>query len=200
MSGGVSGVFSAQAILISLALHIVIVGGLYSFGTSGEKSPANDVSVVKPEIARPEVAEPEKSPVEKPKAEPSPEPKKVATESAEAKPQPEKPKVKPAAPKVNPDDKPAQIRIEPRQDDKLESDVSAKRAEAPAKKDDPPPAKDKPASGKTKVYVVKRGDTLTALAKECGLTVGELAALNGKSVKKLSNLWVGQKIKLPAAE
>ena len=195
MSGGVSGVFSAQAILISLALHIVIVGGLYSFGTSGEKPPANDVSV-----AKPEVAEPEKSPVEKPKAEPSPEPKKVATESAEAKPQPEKPKVKPAAPKVNPDDKPAQIRIEPRQDDKLESDVPAKRAEAPETKDNPAPVKARTGSGKTKVYIVKRGDTLTALAKECGLTVGELAALNGKSVKKLSNLWVGQKIKLPAAE
>jgi LysM repeat protein len=101
---------------------------------------------------------------------------------------------------VKPENGPAQIRIEPRPDDKLESDVHVKKVDTPEKKDDLAPAKNKTSGGRTKVYVVKRGDTLTALAKECGLTVQELATLNGKSVKKLSNLWVGQKIRLPAAE
>jgi LysM repeat protein len=75
-----------------------------------------------------------------------------------------------------------------------------KKVDTPEKKDDLAPAKNKTSGGRTKVYVVKRGDTLTALARECGVSVQELAALNGKSVKKFSALWVGQKIKIPAAE
>lgn len=190
MSIGSSGIFSAQAVAISLALHAVVLGGLYSLGTFGEKPPVTDAPAVKPEVA-----EPEKTPAEKTEVVP-PEPPKSKPDVPEKKEivaNPEKPKVKT-------DDKPAQIRIEPRPDDKLENDAPASKVDIPAKKDDPPPAKDKPASGKTKVYVVKRGDTLTALAKECGLTVQELAALNGKTVKKMSNLWVGQKIKLPVAD
>ena len=46
------------------------------------------------------------------------------------------------------------------------------------------------------IYTVRRGDTLTKLAEKCGMTISEIAKLNGKSVKKLSNLWVGQKIKI----
>ena len=193
MSVGASGIFSAQAVIISLALHVVVVGGLYSLGTSGEKPPAADAPVPKSEVS-----EPVKSPVEKTEAEPTEMPK----------PKPDEPEIKKSEtaialvekPKVKPENGPAQIRIEPRPDDKLESDVPVKKADAHEKNDDHAPAKNRTASGKTRVYVVKRGDTLTALAKECGLTVQELATLNGKSVKKLSNLWVGQKIKLPAVE
>ena len=50
----------------------------------------------------------------------------------------------------------------------------------------------------TVVYTVRRGDTLTKLAEKCGMSISELAKLNGKSVKRLSNLWVGQKIKIKA--
>ena len=193
MSGGGAGVFSAQAVLISLALHIVVVGGLYSFGTSGEKPPAADAPA-----ATPEVSEPVKAPVEKTEAEspkmPKPEPEEPAVKTCV-------PVVAPVEkPKVKPEGKPAQIRIEPRANDTLESDTPVKKVETPEKKDASATSKPKAGSGKTKVYVVKRGDTLTALAKECGITVQELAALNGKSVKKLSNLWVGQKIKLPVEE
>jgi LysM repeat protein len=50
----------------------------------------------------------------------------------------------------------------------------------------------------TVVYTVRRGDTLTKLAEKCGMSISELAKLNGKSVQRLSNLWVGQKIKIKA--
>lgn len=46
-------------------------------------------------------------------------------------------------------------------------------------------------------YVVKQGDNLTKIARACGATVPELAELNGKPIKRLEKLWVGQKIKLP---
>ncbi len=47
-----------------------------------------------------------------------------------------------------------------------------------------------------KFYVVQRGDTLTKIAKKYKTTPEELARVNGKSLKKLNLLWVGQKIKL----
>ena len=46
------------------------------------------------------------------------------------------------------------------------------------------------------IYTIKQGDTLTKIAKIYGLSVEEIAAANGKSVKKMNVLWVGQKIKL----
>ncbi len=51
--------------------------------------------------------------------------------------------------------------------------------------------------GEVVTYVVKQGDNLTRIARACGSTVTELAELNGKPVKRLEKLWVGQKIKLP---
>lgn len=55
------------------------------------------------------------------------------------------------------------------------------------------------AEGRLRSYTVRSGDNLTHLARNCGLTTAELAALNGTDVKKLANLKVGQVIKLPAA-
>ena len=187
MSVGASGIFSVQAVIISLALHVVVVGGLYSLGTSGEKPPAADAPASQPEAFKPVNEQ-----VEMPEVK-AQEPAK----QNENVPKIEKSGPKREMPKVKPDDNPAQIRIEPRADDKIGSDTSVEQVEAPVKKEDSSPAKTNTGSGRVKLYVVKRGDTLTALAKECGLTVQELATLNGKSVKKLSNLWVGQKIKLP---
>ncbi len=46
------------------------------------------------------------------------------------------------------------------------------------------------------VHVVRAGDTLTKIAKKHGTTPEELARINGKPVKKLNLLRVGQKIKL----
>ncbi|MHA1569147.1 MAG: LysM peptidoglycan-binding domain-containing protein, partial [Alphaproteobacteria bacterium] len=46
-------------------------------------------------------------------------------------------------------------------------------------------------------YTVKRGDTLSAIAKRYGVTVNELAAANG--IARNSTLQVGQKLKIPSA-
>ena len=54
------------------------------------------------------------------------------------------------------------------------------------------------ASGETEIYVVKSGDTLTAIANRTGTTLADLAKLNKSTVKKLAKLWVGQKIRVPA--
>ena len=47
-----------------------------------------------------------------------------------------------------------------------------------------------------KIYVVKSGDNLSKIAKLDDSTLAELAELNGKSIKELSKLMVGQKIKV----
>jgi LysM repeat protein len=191
MSVGGSGVFSVQAVLISLALHIVVVGGLYSFGTSGEKPSAVDAPVSKSEVTETETSPVEKTEAERPET-PKPKPDAPEIKKIEIEPKPEKPKDETGGGSV-------QIRIEPRADDKPDGGVPVKNVETPERNGNPAPADGK-AGDRTKVYVVKRGDTLTALARECGVSVQELAALNGKSVKKFSALWVGQKIKIPAAE
>lgn len=46
-------------------------------------------------------------------------------------------------------------------------------------------------------YVVAKGDMLIRIAQDHGCSLQELAKLNGTTVKKLSNLRVGQKIKVP---
>ena len=58
------------------------------------------------------------------------------------------------------------------------------------------PEKDAPKTA-VETYVVKKGDMLTHIAQDCNTTIQELAKLNGTTVKKLSNLRVGQKIKIP---
>ncbi len=49
-----------------------------------------------------------------------------------------------------------------------------------------------------KFYVVRKGDTLTGIAEEYEVTVGELVKLN--KLKKRSHLMVGKKLKLPDVE
>lgn len=94
-------------------------------------------------------------------------------------------------------------------------EVSAK-AEAPTKPESPakvekPVKIEVPAKPSTPVrptaadagymeYTVKSGDNLTVIAKRAGCTFTEIAAANGKSVKELTNLRVGQVIKLPKSE
>ena len=53
------------------------------------------------------------------------------------------------------------------------------------------------ANSTVETHVVKKGETLSSIAKACGCTIAELAKLNGASLKKLSNLRVGQRIKVP---
>ncbi len=54
------------------------------------------------------------------------------------------------------------------------------------------------ASSEVEFYTVKRGDSLTKIAKREGCSVSDLAKLNGFPTDKMLN--VGQRIKLPKAE
>src|SRR5690625_528358 len=55
----------------------------------------------------------------------------------------------------------------------------------------------KSSTSKTTVstYTVKKGDTLSHIAKRHGTTVNRLASLN--NIKNVNKIYVGQKIKLP---
>lgn len=57
---------------------------------------------------------------------------------------------------------------------------------------EPAPA---PETGAERVHVVKKGETLGAIARRYGTTVARLAALNG--IADPNRIWVGQRIKLP---
>lgn len=57
-------------------------------------------------------------------------------------------------------------------------------------------AVDAPATSDEKYYVVKAGDNLSKIAKLDDSTLAELAELNGKSIKELSKLMIGQKIRV----
>ena len=45
-------------------------------------------------------------------------------------------------------------------------------------------------------YVVKQGDTLTKIARGFGTTPEDIAKANGKPVRQMDKIWVGQKIRL----
>ena len=47
-------------------------------------------------------------------------------------------------------------------------------------------------------YTVKQGDTLTKIARSFGTTPEELARVNGKELRQMDRIWVGQKIRLRA--
>lgn len=52
------------------------------------------------------------------------------------------------------------------------------------------------ANGKTKIYIVKSGNTLSGIAHKYHITIAELRALNG--MKETDTLKIGQKLKIPA--
>ena len=166
-------ILSPQAILVSLAIHAVVVGVLFSAGVSkddsSQASPKNPPSQAVAEKVSPDKVQETPPPDVEKKDEPQAEKKRETPE------------------KEAPRKKPVEIRIEP------EAPAAPKNKESAEK-----PVEDKPV--KTVPYVVKRGDTLTAIARECGMTIPELAKLNGKSVKKLSDLKVGQRLKIPAKD
>ncbi len=81
----------------------------------------------------------------------------------------------------------------PRTDPPTTSDASAAGAVRTAA----PPTVADPAPRETPdVYVVRAGDTLTKIAKKHGTTPEALAEINGKTVRAMNILLVGQKIKL----
>lgn len=60
----------------------------------------------------------------------------------------------------------------------------------------PQPEKPEPSEDNYTVYTVRRGDTLTYIARSFNTTVRKLAALN--SIKNPNRIYVGQKLKIPS--
>lgn len=176
MKNASSCIFSAQAVLISFVLHVVVVGTLFSLGRSQSKAELENGAKPAAESPTQELADA------------SGEKTKSSAESVVEKPRAQQVASQTKAPESavkTPSDAPVEIKIIPQKAQAAKT--------TPAKSDEnanSAPKKD------VQVYVVKSGDTLTALARGCGLTISELAALNGTSVKKLSNLKVGQKLKI----
>ena len=72
---------------------------------------------------------------------------------------------------------------------------SRPKANPPATRPDAPPATGDEVR-RPDFHVVRQGDTITKIAKDYGMTPEEIARINGKPLKRLNNIWVGQKIKL----
>lgn len=65
----------------------------------------------------------------------------------------------------------------------------------------PKPSAPKPgevAADGTVPYIVKPGDTLTVISKKTGCTFGELAEMNGTTIRELAKLKAGQTIRVRA--
>lgn len=156
------------AIGISLALH---AGGLLLLATLHVADSASDRPSNDEDRAEP-AAVAETKPEEN---EPAPEVAKPVERKTVAEPPAVKPPAKPVEPK--PVAKPA----EPKESLKpVAGEDAGSQANSPVE-----------------THVVKKGETLSSIAKACGCTIAELAKLNGASLKKLSSLRVGQRIKVP---
>lgn len=81
--------------------------------------------------------------------------------------------------------------------DKIAYGQDKKLATAPTTSVPKPAPKPSTSVSGTSVYVVKKGDTLGAIASKYKTTVAKLQAANG--IKNANTIYVGQKIKVPAS-
>lgn len=165
------------AIGISLALH---AGGMLLLATlhvadAASNRPSND------EERTEQAAVSETKPEEK---ESAPEVAKPVEREPVAEPPEQKPFVKLVEPKPV---------VKPVESKPVVKPVEPKESVKPAAVED----SGNKANSSVETHVVKKGETLSSIAKACGCTIAELAKLNGASLKKLSNLRVGQRIKVP---
>lgn len=159
------------AMIISVVLHVVGLGALMIFSGSGKQE-------VKPVEPKTEARSNEEI-VERPKPETKPETKSEAKPEAKPESKPEKkPSVKP--------EKKSEIKPETKPEKKVE------------KSDEHPAQEVKPSPAAPTDYVVVSGDNLTVIARRFGVTPAEIAEANGKNLKQMSRLLVGQRIRIPA--
>ena len=164
---GEAGLRWVSAGAMSLVLHVVVLA-LFAWSSGDNAADA---------VRRPE---PTSAPTA---AAPQPEPQESSSE----------PKEEPLAPKAEPQpvvspSKPASKVRESVKDRETPKPKPTARVREEAEPNE---------TSAFETYVVKKGDSLTHIAQGCGCTIQELAKLNGSTLKKLSNLWVGQKIKIP---
>lgn len=159
-----------SAVGLSLAIHVVVVGLLVSTQLFSGDSPKEESSGTAEPVQR-DLPEPEKPSEDTPLAEPAPIQSSVP-ESAE------RPKPEPVAKPV-PAPQPA---VKPRP-----------KKEAKAK----PEVKEGSETAETEVYVVKKGESLSTIARAHGCSLAELTKLNKATLKKNKSLFVGAKLRVP---
>lgn len=158
------------AIGLSLVIHVVLIGLLVSTQVFSGDSPKDELAETT-EPAPKDVPEPEKPSENTPPAEPAPIPSPVPERT-------ERPASEPVVKTV-----PAQqSAVKPRP-----------KKEAKAK----PEAKEKSETAETEIYVVKKGESLSSIAKAHGCTLAELTKLNKATLKKNKSLFVGAKLRVP---
>lgn len=184
-----------MAIALSIGLH---VGGLLllSCCNSGQKpsEPETDKPLAKESVQEsvPEAA-PEKAPAEdeKVKIHPEPEPE-IRFDLPPEQSKPSAYRKRPSQRPLVTDEKKPIAEKKPA----VEKSVTTE-SKKPEVGKEPEPKPDEPDPVKTTIYVVKKGDTLTSVAKDHKCTVSTLARLNKTTAKKLANLRFGQQLKVP---
>ena len=172
--GNVSGMGSwGVALAASLALHVVVLGAMLGTrGCGGTSTPP-----------------PPPIPQTDGRANDLPSPN-------DAEPSPEKPaEQSPTVPKVKADSSTRHEKAKSQDARKVVGKSDRSKAESkksPVEKDESPDVDS--AKDGWKSYKVKAGDSLTKIARSCGLTVPELAKANG--ISPTANLMLGQTLKI----
>ena len=173
------------AIAASVVVHIVAFGLFVSIGGGGGNDKSSEPPPLPPpppELEQPAAIADSVEPAGKgeKKAEPA---DPVVDEAPKAKSKPKAAEAKPPEAK-----KPETRKPEAKKPEAKKPETAKPAEEADAGAD----------SGEWKLYEVRPGDSLTKIAKKCGVTVQELAKANG--LKPTANLNLGQKIKIKASE
>ena len=158
------------AIGLSLVIHVVLIGLLVGTQVFSGDSPKDESAETTESVSK-DVPESERPVESTPPAEPAPISSPVPERT-------ERPASEPVE-KTIPAPQPA---VKPRP-----------KKEAKAK----PEAKEKSETAETEIYVVKKGESLSSIAKAHGCTLAELTKLNKATLKKNKSLFVGAKLRVP---
>lgn len=161
---------------LSVAIHVVVLLLLVGTQLFSKES--------EPEAPADEPRKEETAPTEPTKAD---EPEKPVVKADE------KPDELPPPPVAKPAKKPAKNVVKA-------SDSEPAKKSAPVQAKSEKPVREKASAAeteKTEVYVVKKGESLSSIARSRGCSFADLKRLNRAMLKKRSGLFVGDKIRVP---
>ena len=161
---------------LSVAIHVVVLLLLVGTQLFSKES--------EPEAPADEPRKEEVAPTEPTKAD---EPEKPVVKADE------KPDELPPPPVAKPAKKPAKNVVKA-------SDSEPAKKSAPVQAKSEKPVREKASAAeteKTEVYVVKKGESLSSIARSRGCSFADLKRLNRAMLKKRSGLFVGDKIRVP---
>ena len=177
------------AIAASVVVHIVAFGLFVSIGGGGGNDKSSEPPPLPPpppELEQPAAIADSVEPAGRGEKTAPADP--VVDEAPKAKSKPKAAEAKPPEAKKPEARKPEAKKPEAKKPETKKPEAAKPAEEADAGAD----------SGEWKLYEVRPGDSLTKIAKKCGVTVQELAKANG--LKPTANLNLGQKIKIKASE